>query len=163
MFTTQGLAKNYGMTYKRIHDRLTALGPLIDPHIVDGKNNTKYLKDSGRAILDRLIQLEKDGLTIAAAKAVIEKELADGGSPSMLNGSSNGSHLAALFQQMQARLDEQGQQITFLQGEISGYRGELGELKDQVRLMLPDPTKRNRKPKPWLKFWPWLGRKSQDA
>lgn len=161
MFTTQDLAKNYGMTYKRIHDRLTALGPLIDPHIVDGKNNTKYLKDSGRAILDRLIQLEKDGLTIAAAKAVVEKELANGGGPGMLNGSSNGNHLDALIKQMQARLDEQGKQITFLQGEIGGYKEGLSDLKNQVRLMLPDPAKRT--PKPWLNFLPWLKKRSQGA
>ena len=161
MFTTQDLAKNYGMTYKRVHDRLTALGPLIDPHIVDGKNNTKYLTDSGRAILDRLIQHEKNGLTIASAKEAVEKELADGGGPSATNGAANGSHLDALIQQMQARLDEQGKQIIFLQGEIGGYKEDLSELKDQVCLMLPKLTKRN--PKPWLKFLPWLSRRSQGA
>lgn len=134
------------MSYKQIRDRVTRLGPLIDPHIVEGKNNTKLVKDSGRAILDRLIQLELEGHTIKAAKSIVEKEIgANGGSPE--GGTlANGASVDTTIQQMQSRLDEQAKQISFLQDQQRGFMDQLVELQSQVRLMIPDSIDKNRTP-----------------
>lgn len=143
MFTLKSLADVYGMSYKQIRDRVTKLGPLIDPHIVEGKNNTKMVKDSGRAILDRLIQLERDGHTIQAAVSIIEEEVASNGDPR----SGGVKELRdTLLTQLQARLNEQGDQIAFLHDQIKEYKEELAELRGQVRLMLPESAGGVRKP-----------------
>ena len=151
MFTLAALATTYGMSRKQVRDRVTVLEPLINPHIVDGKNNAILLKDSGRAILDRLIQLEQDGLTISSAKVALEKELAGNGIFAAGATSSNGQHLEGALQQMQARLDEQGQQIGFLQHQIKRLADQLGELHQRVLPMLPDSVENGRKP--WWHFW----------
>jgi hypothetical protein len=151
MFTLQALADTYGLSYKQVRDRLTALGPLIDPHIVEGKNNAKLLKDSGRAIFDRLIQLEREGLTIGAAKAVIEQELASDGGPEAGDRSSNGGQADAVLRQMQARLDEQGQQIAFLQDQVRRLMDQLAEAQAQIQAMLPASVERSRRR--WWQFW----------
>jgi hypothetical protein len=139
------------MSYKQIRDRLTVLGPLIDPHIVEGKKNTKFLKDSGRAILDRLIQLEREGHTIKAAKSVIEKELAPNGDSRAGEQSSNGKWLETIIQQLQVRLKEQAEQIAFLQDQQRVFLDQLVELQGQIKLMLPENIERGRRP--WWRFW----------
>lgn len=130
MLTMQSLADIYGLSYKQVRDRLTALGPLIDPCIVEGKNNAKLLNDSGRAIFDRLRQLEGQGHTIGSAVDEINQELQANGAV-VSNGMSTESEMEKTIARLKDELER-------LRMKVEEHDVDVTELWTQVQLMLPD-------------------------
>ncbi|MBI1729771.1 hypothetical protein HYR53_04050 [Candidatus Acetothermia bacterium] len=132
MLTLQDLADRYGLSYKQVRDRMTALGPLIDPYLLDGKQNTKLLNDSGFAIFDRLVQIEQhDHLTMKAAAAVLAHELES-------NGKSSGlGDLGKQINALQSRAEDQEQTITKLKHTVERCQDRISSLESQVHPMLP--------------------------
>lgn len=132
MFTYQDLADRYGLSYKQVRDRMTALGSQIEPFVDEGKKNTKLLNNSGLAIFDRLVQIERDDkLTIKAAAAVLLREL---------EGNSNGSNGVVVgeeFSVLKAQVDEQTNQIAKLHMQVEECRKRIEGLESQVNPMLP--------------------------
>jgi hypothetical protein len=132
MFTYQDLAGRYGLSYKQVRDRMTALGPQIEPFVEEGKKNTKLVNNSGLAIFDRLVQIERDDkLTIKAASAVLLREL-----DSNSNGSNNGA-TGEEFGVLKTLVDDQTNQIAKLHMQIEECRNRIGDLETQVTPMLP--------------------------
>jgi hypothetical protein len=132
MLTLQDLADRYGLSYKQVRDRMTALGPVIDPYLLDGKQNTKLLNDSGFAIFDRLVQIEQhDHLTMKAAATVLARELES-------NGKSSGlGELGKQINALQSRVEDQAQTITKLQHVVERCQDRVSSLESQVHPMLP--------------------------
>jgi len=111
---------------------MTAIGEHVEPFLEDGKKNTKLLNNSGMAIFDRLIQIEReDNLTIKAASAVLAREL---------NAEGNGIGAIALgeeFIELQSTVADQGDQIAKLSMRVEDQRKKIENLESQVNPMLP--------------------------
>lgn len=69
------LARVLGQSKRALHRRVAALGAVIAPHLANGKNGATIVDDSGIAILQRCLELERDGLSIAEAAHRVKEEL----------------------------------------------------------------------------------------
>jgi hypothetical protein len=79
MLTIENLTARYGISDRALRRRLDALGPLIAPHIHRGQNNALLFDDGALAILDRLMQVQREtGLGLTEAVERIKSELAHG-------------------------------------------------------------------------------------
>lgn len=74
MHDVQFLCDRFGLTVKQVRDRLTTLSPTITGQIRQGKRGAKVLTDAGLAIFDRLIELERGGLSVSASVEQIQEE-----------------------------------------------------------------------------------------
>ena len=74
MLGVQAISERFGLTPKQVRDRLTALAPVLDGCLITGKQNAKLVTDEGLALFDRLIQLEREGITTATAVRIIAEE-----------------------------------------------------------------------------------------
>lgn len=74
MYDVQFLSQKYGLTIKQVRDRLTVLAPMLTTHTLVGKHGAKVLTDGGLAIFDRLIELERSGLSVNAAVEKVGNE-----------------------------------------------------------------------------------------
>lgn len=141
MYKIKALAKMYGLSSKQARDRLTALKPLIDAYSQDGKDNAIQYAEQGRAMLDRLLQVEREnGLTIrAAADRVKEEFQAHFPGP---NGHVD-EDLLDRIQELETELEEQSKayekQLADLQRTITKHDGRLANVEEQVQYMLEAP------------------------
>jgi hypothetical protein len=135
MYTVKDLAQRFALHPKRVRERLAALGPVVEPHIVEGKQNAKLLTDAGMAIFDRLRQLEQEGYTVPAAVQRLKEELSDQGKTTghrASNGESNG------------RPDAKDELIKALKAQVEDLRAERDRLlaivehqTEQIRALMP--------------------------
>ncbi len=141
MYTIKALAKMYGLSPKQARDRVTALKPLIDAYTHDGKENATRYTEQGRAMLDRLLQVERENsVTIKAAGDQVKEEF-----QSHVPG-SNGQvdeDLLDRIQELETELEEQSEtyekRLADLQRTISKHDGRLAEVEEQVQYMLEAP------------------------
>lgn len=151
MLTLQDLSDRYGLSYKQVRDRVTVLGPLLDPFLSEGKQNTKLLNDSGLAIFDRLIQIERqDQLTIKAAAAVLNRELSSGEVAS--------AHVEQdeTIERLLVKLENHEQLIAKLQMAVASCQQQIVHLESQVHPMLPSSIFSSF----WKKLFPGNGKKN---
>lgn len=142
MFTIKALAEMYDRTPKQIRDRVTALKPLIDVYSRDGKENAIQYTDQGRAMLDRLLQVEdQNGLTIKAAAEQVKEEF-----QSHFPG-ENGhvdEDLLDRIHELEHQLDEQSKdyekRITDLKTHLQKHHSRLHNLEEVVYPMLEAPS-----------------------
>ena len=135
MYTVKDLAQRFALHPKRVRERLAALGPVIEPHIIEGKQNAKLLTDAGMAIFDRLRQLEQEGYTVQAAVQKLKEELSDQGKTTghqASNQESNGSP------------DAKDELIKALKAQVEDLRAERDRLlaiienqTEQIRALMP--------------------------
>jgi len=147
MYTVKDLAQRFALHPKRVRERLAALGPLVEPHIIEGKQNAKLLTDAGMAIFDRLRQLEQEGYTVQAAVQKLKEELSDQrktmGHPAS-NQDANGSP------------DARDELIKALKAQVEDLRAERDRLlaiienqTEQIRALMPGVEQQ----KPRLSRW----------
>ena len=133
---------------------MTSIGEHVKPFLEDGKKNTKLLNNSGLAIFDRLIQIERDdNLTIKAAAAVLSREL---------NSDMNGAGAVALgeeFTVLQNQVAEQADQIVKLTMRIEDHKKKIENLESHVNPMLPNNIFKSW----WSKLFPRKESESQSA
>ena len=142
MFTIKALAEMYDRTPKQIRDRVTALKPLIDVYSRDGKENAIQYTDQGRAMLDRLLQVEsQNGLTIKAAAEQVKEEF-QSHFPGE-NGHVDEDLLDRIYE-LESQLDEQSKdyekRIADLHAHIQKHHGRIQGLEDVVYPMLEAPS-----------------------
>lgn len=141
MFTIKALAEMYDRTPKQIRDRVTALKPLIDVYSRDGKENAIQYTDQGRAMLDRLLQVEhENGLTIKAAAEQVKDEF-----QSHFPG-ENGhvdEDLVDRIHELESQLDEQSKdyekRIADLKAHLQKHHNRIHDLEEVVYPMLEAP------------------------
>jgi len=145
MYSLAFLSEHYGFTYKQVRDRVTALGPLLTGYILQGKGHAKMLTDHGRAIFDRLVQLERGGLSLSAAVNVIQSERENGHSvatsaltSTAVGSSSNDSQFKEIVEQMKSR-------ISHLESEVHWLRDQLTEAQGQLKALMPPPNTQAKK------------------
>lgn len=141
MFTIKALAEMHGKTPKQIRDRVTALKPLIDVYSRDGKENAIQYTDQGRAMLDRLLQVERENdLTIKAAAEQVKEEF-----QSHFPGEDGrvDEDLLDRIQELETELEEQSEayekKLADLQRTITKHAGRLADVEEQVQYMLEAP------------------------
>jgi len=141
MYTIKALAEMHGLTPKQARDRVTALKPLIDVYSRDGKENAIQYLEQGRAMLDRLLQVEREhGFTIKAAADQVKEEF-----QSHFPG-QNGhvdEDLLDRIQELETELEDQSKayekRLADLQRTITKHDGRLAEVEEQVQYMLEAP------------------------
>lgn len=89
MFDVRAIAKRFGWTDNQVRTRLEVAGNLLEPYLQSGHKNKILVNSSGLAVIDRLAQLEADGLTVTAAVEQLQSEMEP--EPE----SQNGTHLSA--------------------------------------------------------------------
>lgn len=75
MYSVSDLERLIGLTSKQVYDRLRLLSEVLDGHITIGRNGKKLMSEQGFAIFNRLLELERQGLTGQAAVKQIAGEL----------------------------------------------------------------------------------------
>ena len=78
MHTIDDLTGRYGLSSRALRRRLTALRPEINLYVRRGPRNAILMTDNGLAILDRLIDLERDGTGPTAAVEQVKAEVLTG-------------------------------------------------------------------------------------
>ena len=142
MYTIKALAKMYGLSPKQARDRVTALKPLIDAYTHDGKDNAIRYTEQGRAMLDRLLQVERENnVTIKAAGEQVREEF-----QSHFPG-QNGHVDEDLLDRIHAlehQLDEQSKdyekKVADLKTLLQKHHGRIQGLEDVVYPMLEAPA-----------------------
>lgn len=75
MYSVADLERLAGLTSKQVYDRLRLLSEVLDGHITVGRNGKKLISEQGFTIFNRLLELERQGLTGQAAVKQIAGEL----------------------------------------------------------------------------------------
>lgn len=133
---------------------MTSIGSHVEPFLEDGKKNTKLLNNTGLAIFDRLIQIERDdNLTIKAAAAVLTREL-----KSDLNG-TGAVALGEEFTVLQNQVAEQADQIAKLTMQAEDHKKKIENLESHVTPMLSSNILKSW----WSKLFPRKDSESQNA
>lgn len=137
MYDFNTLAEMYDMSYKQVRDRVTALRPALDPYLVQGKSNKIQLKETGRALFDRFVQLERqDGYNIHSAAAELKQAIEEDMLHS-LNGGDGPDISSEIIQELEQRLAEAEDRLKKLGFQVTDHASNLETLNEQVQLMLP--------------------------
>ena len=75
MYTVADLKRLTGLTSKQVYDRLRLLSETLNDYITIGRNGRKLLSEQGFVIFNRLLELEREGLTSQAAVNLIAAEM----------------------------------------------------------------------------------------
>jgi len=78
-YNIETLSELTGLTPRQLYDRIEALESQLDGHVITGQRGKKILDDYAFQVLQRLITLEKEGLSREAAVKVIVDELKNRG------------------------------------------------------------------------------------
>lgn len=140
MYSVADLERLTGLTRKQVYDRLRFLSEILNEHVTIGRNGKKLLSEQGFAIFNRLLELEREGLTGQAAATLITKELTSekGTGDTQSSNNSESEVISSL------KLT-----IEILREENRWLRSQLEEL--QQRALPPVGGLRRR-------WWSWLKR-----
>lgn len=160
MYTLEKLQSHFSMSQQQLYRRLRAAEELLGPHMKRGEKNAIELDEGGFRILQSVIELDKQGRTLADAVEETKTSLSNGaaedvGDESVDDHATNGNKLS------EAQYRSLIEQIGYLKGqlelkdhlieEVKGERDELretnAELQRKAALVEYHETKR------WWQFW----------
>lgn len=160
MWTIEKLKQRFSLSDQQIYRRLHEARRLLQPHIQRGDKNAILLTEGGFRILENIIELEKQGRTLANAVAEVEKHLQNGGPtpdgeesleehPENLKKHSETDYRRLLEQigYLKGQLDLKDQLLQELKEELQKLREENVQLKSRVALVEYQEQKR------WWQFW----------
>jgi len=130
MYTVNDLASRFDLHPKSVRDRINSLGPAVEAYLERGRNNAILLTDGGLAVFDRLIQLEREGHTTAAAVQRMQNDRQDERLSSVEpEGSSAPTAVYVdLISELRSRVEEQAKMIAF-------FQTQMAERDDQIRAL----------------------------
>jgi DNA-binding transcriptional MerR regulator len=135
MLTIENLTARYGISDRALRRRLDALGPLIAPHIHRGQNNALLFDDGALAILDRLMQVQREtGLGLTEAVERIKSELAhsDPGTaeerPKSVHSSADPAVFTKLIAAYEDRIESLERDKAYLQAKLDEALAKLPAL-----------------------------------
>ncbi len=153
MLTIAQIAERYGLTERQIRWRLTQLNSLLHHHVFNGVNGRVTLDDCGLAIIDRLIQLERDGLGLSTAVNRLAGEIGQTPIATAVNPSVNGA-LASVNGSVdlwERLVSEKDARIADLQAERDRLLKLLEDLQARIPA-LPAPLE-SRRLSWWGRLW----------
>jgi predicted RNase H-like nuclease (RuvC/YqgF family) len=120
-----------GLSERQIHIRLAKLDDLLDGHIHTGKNNRKLIDDQGFAILNRVVELEKDGIAVDLAVEQVRGEL-KGSDDISKKGYVNRGATVELLEELRATISRLEKDKEFLQNQLEAKEKEIERLHDII-------------------------------
>jgi len=75
MFDVRAIANRFGWTDNQVRTRLEVAGSLLEPYLQSGRKNKILVDSSGLTVIDRLAQLEGEGLTVRSAVERLQSEM----------------------------------------------------------------------------------------
>ena len=130
------LSAMLGLSERQIHIRLTKLAPLLSGHIHTGKNNRKLIDDQGFAILQRVIELEKEGIAVDLAVEQVKEELNNGDQISISTDVNRGI-TAELLEELRRTISRLEEDKRFLQTQLEAKEREIERLHEIIANRLP--------------------------
>lgn len=146
MMGIQDLRQRFGMPDKAVRRRLDALSTVLTPHISRGVNNAILLSDSGVAIFDRLVQIEREskrGLTPAAE--MVANEVLNG-AQAVVKPEENGDQTPEVLDILKEQIRELKHDKSYLQEQLDKALNHVGELQAYA---LPSESNGRRKRSRW--------------
>lgn len=165
MWTIEKLKKRFSMSDQQIYRRLNAAQRQLDQHINRGEKNAIALTEGGFLILENVIELEKQGKTLANAVQEVQKsifgheppapsfEITQNGVDMHLRNSKKlyETHSQSLTEEvgyLKGKLDGKNERLEELKEEIARLRQENDDLKRSVALVEYKVNERH-------SWWPW--------
>ncbi len=167
MWTIEKLKKRFSMSDQQIYRRINAAQRPLRKHINRGEKNAIALTEGGFLILENVIELEKQGKTLANAVREVEKSISDGdqvqvdfevsqepggpleSAPGKLQQTQVGSgKLHEEIGYLRGKLDSKDELIAELKDELDRIRQENDDLKRSVALVEFRANERRG-------WWPW--------
>lgn len=165
MWTIEKLTKRFSMSDQQIYRRINAAQKPLDSHISRGEKNAIALTESGFLILENVIELEKQGKTLANAVQEVAASLTDEDHVGMSfetfqnietiplkNGNKHSeTQSQSLVEQvgyLKGKLESKDELLEELKAELQRVRQENDDLKRSVALVEYKAQER----RPW---WPW--------
>jgi len=146
MLDVKSISQLTGLTSRQVYDRLEGLSPLLDGHVMTGQHGRKLIDDYAFKLLQRLLELEREGLSRGAVVKLIGEELDGGDGMGEAATIKEGESIRILIEEFRARIQEQAKFIDWQQKEID-------RLQDMLHRQLPPPRRS------WLIRWPWSWRR----
>ena len=142
MHDVKALAEHFGLSERAINRRLaalqTALGPQADAYLTRGKVDKYLVTNNGLSVLGRMLELERDGLTIEEAAKRVREELVEPASDPQTNGQNAERRESAERRQagdeLVATLRET---IELLKAQIAEKDRQIERLQDILQNRLP--------------------------
>ena len=140
MMDTDQLASYLGLHRRALLRRVETLGSLVSPYMTQGKNGGFLFHDGAVAVLHRLVDLERDGLSVKAATDKLAIEMEKPGSNGVTATvtrvpSSVTLETSPLIDEMRTRISEKDREIEWLRRMMEQLQNE----KDKLLLALPTP------------------------
>lgn len=138
MFSRTELAERYTLTDRQVRRKLEALSPLIAGHVATGDRGKELYDDHALSLFDRMIQLEKEGLS---SQAAAERITGDTSNLTSQRGAVRGLPDASpptdeLISALREQLKHSREEIEFLRIQIQ----KKDETLEAILPMLPNST-----------------------
>ena len=148
MYAIKDLEKATGFTINQLRERLRLVSPIFADDVRRGSRGKIIVGDKILAALRRLRDLEKQGLSLGDAQAVIQKDRRSVEIDEILNVANGELTLTegdprSLLREKDERIAELKERVRDLQEENGFLRARIEEL---IPLALPRPRRR---------WWPW--------
>jgi hypothetical protein len=152
MMTISDLSTTLGITTRQAYTRIAAVSTQFPEIVQIGKNNQKLIGDQGLALLRRLAEFERQGMTTQAAVERLKAEYGNINQNSG-NGSSKPSGNGGNVDGNDRLYGEMKERIQYLERENIWLRGQLESKESQLNTILPMlPSTTESKPS----WWTWL-------
>jgi predicted RNase H-like nuclease (RuvC/YqgF family) len=156
MHSIEDLVRYLGLSEYQIRARLREIDSVLDDHIYRGKKNRILIDDTGLKILERLRQLENEGLSVADSVQKIKEEMEELSPITVQNATLDfpkepqtipQTELILVYKQM---IDTLNQRIESLERQLQKKDEQIDRLQDLLHNRLP-PTKEEAARKGWLR------------
>lgn len=121
MMTLQDLSARYGLSPKQTRRVWEAVRPLLAPYTQRGPHNVTLISEQAIPILDRFLELLREGLSVPAASEKLHKEMKSSGSAQGALPASNGHP------------DPRDELIAILKAQLAEKDRQIAELLNSVR------------------------------
>jgi uncharacterized protein YoaH (UPF0181 family) len=135
MLDVKTVSQLTGLTPRQVYGRLEGLSPALDGHVMTGRHGRKLVDDYAFKLLQRLLELERDGLSKEAAVNLIQEELDSDDQNAIDAVGKDGEAVRILIEELRERIKEQAKIIDWQQQEIT-------RLQDLLHRQLPPPRRR---------------------
>jgi len=161
VWTIEKLKQRFSLSDQQIYRRLHEARHLLQPHIRRGDKNAIHLTEGGFRILENIIELEKQGRTLANAVSEVEKHLQNSSKPSKEDELPD-KHPEELDKLDKTEYRSLLEQIGYLKGQLDLKDQLLRELKEEVQELREENIQLKSKfalveyhehKKRWWQFW----------